>query len=301
MLRSLILSAGNRCFLSCPGCYNHFGQAVATTGDIVSFVRRLNARLPLHKITVGGGDPLTRPDLVAFLTRLRELGLRIHLDTVGTAFLGDAPIRFMGRGSMPRVDAAAIASLVDLVGIPLDGSTDQVFRQFRRFASVSEQESILDVLGAVGATVGVNTVVHKGNHQDLARIGAIISRHPHVRAWQVFQFMPIGPLGYRNRNRYQISESVFHTAVGNLREAVPATVQIVAKSASSRKHRYLLMDSAGMLWIPHQDHGGTWTVTDVNEDRATCGTTHDPETLDDLAALFTPGVSRQRCRSHERV
>ncbi|MBT8227080.1 MAG: radical SAM protein [Dactylosporangium sp.] len=301
MLRSLILSASNRCFLSCPGCYNHFGQHVAAAGDVVSFVRLLHARIPLRKLTVGGGDPLTRPDIIELLAGLRHLGLRIHLDTVGSAFLGSAPIRFRGHGSVPQVDASVVARLVDLVGIPLDGSTDEVFRRFRRFASVAEQESVLDVLADAGATICVNTVVHQGNHDDVPRIAAILGTHPQVREWQLFQFMPIGPLGYRNRHGYQISEAVFDAAVRNLQGTVPATVRIVAKSASSRKHRYLLMDSAGMLWTPRQQGGGAWTITDANDDRATCGTIEDPSTLDRLAAIFAPDVPRQRRRSYDRV
>ncbi|MBN1172229.1 MAG: radical SAM protein [Micromonosporaceae bacterium] len=301
MLRSLILSASNRCFLSCPGCYNHFGHQVAGTSDIVSFVRRIHVRVPLQKLTVGGGDPLARPDITEFLSGLRQLGLRIHLDTVGSAFLGNAPIRFRGHGSVPQVDASVVAGLVDLVGIPLDGSTDAVFRRFRRFASVAEQESVLDLLADVGAAICVNTVVHRGNHDDLARIGAIIGDHPRVREWQLFQFMPIGPQGYRNRHSYQISEPTFDAAVRHLHRTVPATVRIVAKSASSRKHRYLLMDSAGTLWTPRQYCDGDWTVTDANDDRRICGTIDDPSTVDRIAAMFAPGAPRQRCRSHESV
>lgn len=221
MIRSVILSASNSCFVACPGCYNHFGDSIADTTAVIAFVAELHHRIGLEKITVGGGDPLTRSDIVDLLAGLRALELRIHLDTVGTAFLRDAQVHFMGRGTTRQVDPAAVSRFVELLGIPLDGSTDEIFRRFRRFSSVTEQEKILTILDTVGAAVCVNTVVHQGNVADLERIASLILQHPSVYEWQLFQFMPIGPLEHHNRARFEISEEVFSASVNRLSEIVP--------------------------------------------------------------------------------
>jgi MoaA/NifB/PqqE/SkfB family radical SAM enzyme len=284
-MRSVILSAGTSCFVACPGCYNYFGRTITDTGQVLRFVAGLRSRFGIRKITVGGGDPLTRPDIVALLTGLHGLGLRIHLDTVGTAFLGPAPIRFMGTGTASRVPADEVAAVSDLIGIPLDGSTDAVQQQFRRHATVASQLAVLSLLSRAGARICVNTVVHSGNSGDLAAVAGLLGEFTGVVEWQLFQFMPIGPLGHRNRERFLISEADFQRAVAAARDSVPGHVRIAAKSAAGRKHRYLLIDSAGLVWTPEQSRAAAWHSQDINDRRHLIGNLSDADILDRLATM----------------
>ena len=285
MLRSVILSASNSCFVACPGCYNYFGKHIASTPDIVAFVMAIRDRFHLDKVTVGGGDPLTRPDILSLLTQLRGLGLRLHLDTVGSALLGDSAIRFMGRGAVKQVSPAAVAPLIDLIGIPLDGTTDEISQRFRRFSSVGDQLAILDLLHAAEARVCINTVVHSGNLADIARIGQRISACGAVVEWQLFQFMPIGPLGNRNRERFEINPQEFMAAVDAGRRSVRSGVRVEPKSAARRKNRYLLIDSEGVVWVPEQHAGARWESGDVNGERVVIGTIGDPGIVEQIAEL----------------
>lgn len=284
-MRSVILTAGPSCFTACPGCYNHFARRTVSTESLLKFVRGLRDRAGLSKITLGGGDPLTRPDLIDLLSGLRQLGLRMNLDTVGTAFVQNAEIRFMGRGTALQIDVGRVASLVDLIGIPLDGSSDAVLNRFRTHLTVAAQEAVLNRLAAVEATVCLNTVVHAGNTEDLPEIGKIVSRYPCIRLWQLFQFMPIGPLGWRNRARFQITPGRFQAAANSARSAIPEGVTIEAKEALDRKNRYLLIDAAGTIWIPDQTSDPFWSSDDQNEHRRSLGTITDRGIVDRIAEL----------------
>ncbi|MFJ8442302.1 radical SAM protein [Kitasatospora griseola] len=284
-MRSVILSAGKSCFVACPGCYNYFGRTITETSQVLRFAAGLRDRFGIGKITVGGGDPLTRPDILPLLTGLNDLGLRIHLDTVGTAFLGAAQIRFMGKGTVDRVAADEVAAVSDVIGIPLDGSTDAVQQQFRRHATVASQLAVLSLLDEVGARICVNTVVHSGNAHDIAAIAHLLGGFAGIRQWQLFQFMPIGPLGHRNRDRYLISEDDFQHAIDTAHDTAPAHVAVCAKSAGGRKHRYLLIDSAGLVWTPEQSQAASWHSEDANDRRHLIGNVSDADILDRLIAL----------------
>ncbi|MFF4650538.1 radical SAM protein [Streptomyces sp. NPDC001380] len=288
-MRSVILSAGKSCFTVCPGCYNHFGRTVVDTPRVLGFAAGLCDRFGLDKITVGGGDPLSRPDIIPLLTGLHGLGLRIHLDTVGTAFLGSARIRFMGSGVAERVPPGEVAAVADLVGIPLDGSTDAVQQRFRRHVTVSSQLAVLSLLDGVGARVCVNTVVHAGNLADVVGIARLLEGHPCIKEWQLFQFMPIGPLGHRNRERYRIGGDDFRRAADLALARAPEEVTVTAKSAGGRKHRYLLIDSAGLVWAPEQSRTPSWQNEDANDRRDVVGVLTDPDILDRVARLEDVG------------
>lgn len=274
MYRSIILSASASCFVACPGCYNYFGKHVIDTPTIIAFMKTMHQRYGTTKVTVGGGDPLTRPDIIDLLQALKELGLKLHLDTVGTAFLGNAHIKFMGKGIVPQVNCAEVARIVTLIGIPLDGSTDEVSQKFRVFSHVQEQERILQLLENANADVCINTVVHKGNVEDLIDIQDILQRYTSVVEWQLFQFMPIGPLGYKNHENYEITIDAFNCAVGKVQQRNRSSanpIRIVPKSKETRKGRYLLIDSEGNLWIPRQSFSKTWDDNDRNDQRIVIG------------------------------
>ena len=41
----------------------------------------------IRKVTICGGDPLTRPDILDLLKKIKEIGFFISLDTVGTSII----------------------------------------------------------------------------------------------------------------------------------------------------------------------------------------------------------------------
>lgn len=161
-LRHVILSVGRSRFTRCIGCYNHFGadpDAVVPAADVHAFLAHL--RGTLDKVTVGGGDPLSRADVVDLLAGMKGLGFAVNLDTVGTPLLGTASTVFYGRRRVEHVPVERLASYVDVLRIPLDGSTEQVATTFRtgRAHLVDETLAILDLLDEAGVATSINTVV----------------------------------------------------------------------------------------------------------------------------------------------
>ncbi len=116
---SIILSAGRSCFVKCLGCYNFFGKSedLTKTSIILDFLARAK-RSGIEKVTIGGGDPLSRPDIIDLLTQVKGMGFKINVDTVGTPLLGPAETIFFGHRQVNQVSANSISSLVDNIGIP---------------------------------------------------------------------------------------------------------------------------------------------------------------------------------------
>jgi len=71
----LNLAIGKRCFVSCQGCYTHFGQHEPDLKRLLESVSRF-VDLGVRDITISGGDPLTMHNLLGFLDDLRQLKVR---------------------------------------------------------------------------------------------------------------------------------------------------------------------------------------------------------------------------------
>ncbi len=251
---SINISVGNSCFVRCPGCYNHFGHKNTATETILNFldIVKLNN---INKVTLCGGDPLTRPDIIHLLEEIKKRRFFINLDTVGTSILGDVTTGFFGTHSIERTDVSKIASLVDMIGIPLDGLNNEYFQLFRKNRPniYNEQIKIINLLSSHHASIGLNTVVHKGNMAHLiSDLPDILSIIPDIVKWQFFQFMPIGPLGYKNRSDYMVDDAAFEEFTAKIMHYFnSSSVQKVEfKSCASRNTNYLLIDSDGNAWIP---------------------------------------------------
>ena len=288
--------------MACPGCYNYFGDTVAPTADLLNFVSEYARHFGLRKITVGGGDPLTRTDIVTLLRGIKGLGLKINLDTVGTNIVADAEIRFMGKGTVAKVNPEDLVESVDLLGIPIDGSTTEKARLFRRFYDLPHQMRVLEALSRAGARVCINTVAHIGNLDDLANIARIVADQACVVEWQIFQFMPIGPLGFRNRERYNVTTSQYEQAVAPLEVLLSESgINLKAKSASGRKNRYLLIDSDGQAWIPRQNDDEGWTMEDQNGERRIICNISDANAIEALQREFATSDSNDRASQVSRL
>lgn len=279
-LKGINISVGRSCFVQCSGCYNYFGhnKNLLSTETILNFLKYLKDYHIINKVTLCGGDPLSRPDIIFLLKQIKNLGLLINLDTVGTPLLDDVETVFYGKQNISKIDPYHLVDLIDLLGIPIDGDSNDIMAQFRkkRPKIYEEQLSILEILEAANAKVCINTVVHKGNIDTLTNIYSIIKKYKAIKKWQIFQFMPIGPLGYKNRNLYLISDDSFFLVKEQIEKLVhmnnePGFV-LEFKSCTSRKGIYLLVDSDGYAWVPKISNNKDWdTNFDSNHDRIIFG------------------------------
>lgn len=148
---------------------------------------------------------------------------------------------------------------------------------FRRGLKLDEIMGILKVLSKeVNANVCINTVVHNENKDDLINIYNKIKKFPKIFKWQLFQYMPIGPGGFKNRYKYEITDEQYENAKLSLLEARNNdNVEIEFKSRLQRKNRYLLVDGEGVIWMPKQNEEDLWLNEDSNNQRVIIGKISD--------------------------
>lgn len=245
---------GPSCPARCEGCYNHFGETtkrggLVTADEIVDFAAyAINEGVT--QSTVSGGDPLFHPEIVLTLSGLKDLGLRVKLDTVGTAFLGDAAIVYKGRGTAEKVDITDIAPHVDFVNIPLDGARQDTIANFRlgRANLLNETRAIAGLLRDAGVSFGFNTVANASNINELGAIRDIVEEEK-AREWQVFEYDSDGPNASNRKSILRLSEGQFEAATRDL-VSTSGNVNVICKSLSNRSGVYFLIDDSGLAWKP---------------------------------------------------
>lgn len=200
--------------------------------------------------TVSGGDPLFHPEIVPALSGLRDLGLRVKLDTVGTAFLEAAPIVYKGRGTAEKVDVTDVAPHVDFVNIPLDGATQNTITNFRRGRAnlLNETRAIAALLRSAGVTFGFNTVANARNVHELEAIRDI-AEEEQAAEWQVFEYDSDGPNPSSKKPALRLGQGQFEAATRNL-VSTSGNLKVVCKSLDTRSGAYFLIDDSGLAWKP---------------------------------------------------
>jgi MoaA/NifB/PqqE/SkfB family radical SAM enzyme len=280
--RRIQLSGGNKCFVRCPGCYNFFSNKDYITSDLINFLAELKKRVNISKVTMSGGEPLARKDMPYILSTLKTLGYTINLDTVGLSLIKDV---LVGRDTViKKISSKEIISSIDVIGIPLDGSTDELVNLFRRKLKVNDILNILDELSLNNANICINTVVHKDNIHDIVNIYDQIKEYNSIIKWQLFQYMPIGPGGYKNKHKYELSDDEFNKLEGVLNAINNTSIDIQLKSRLRRKNKYMLIDGEGVVWIPRQNEDEYWMTEDENNERILLGNINEENAVDNILA-----------------
>jgi MoaA/NifB/PqqE/SkfB family radical SAM enzyme len=250
------LAIGPMCPVRCEGCYNHFGGTAGGTGlvtaaEVISFAAAARAE-GVGQATLSGGDPLFHPDILAIAAGVAGLGMRVKVDTVGTALAGSARILFKGRGHAAGVAAAALAPHVGLVALPLDGAQQETVEAFRRGRAnlLQETRAAAQLLRQAGIPLGYNTVASAANLAELPAIG-VLAAADGAAEWQVFEYDPAGPNPSARRPRLALAPGEFVAAVAGL-QAGPG-VRVTCKSLADRSGAYFLIDDSGQAWKPAGD------------------------------------------------
>ena len=95
------------------------------TDNIIEFLKFAYDK-GIKKVTLCGGDPLSREDIMQLLENIKQIGFNISLDTVGTPIIKDIKNK-KGNILIKKLDSKKIADNVDVIGIPIDGSTNEIF------------------------------------------------------------------------------------------------------------------------------------------------------------------------------
>lgn len=242
------------CFLHCKGCYSFSREEekgkIIPTDKLVKFLE-FAYNVGVNKVTLCGGDPLTREDIIELLEKIKAIGFNVSLDTVGSPIIKNA-VRDRNI-TVKQIDAEKIANLVDVIGIPIDGSTNEIFRRFRQTKAdiVNEQLTVCQELHKFGAHICINTVAHKGNLEDAYGLANLVKNINYINKWQIFQYMPLGKFGLKNRECFEITDKQFEEFQIAVLEVFDKDIgKVQFKDFSKRKNAYMLIDNSGNAWIP---------------------------------------------------
>lgn len=271
--KKINLCIAKHCFITCKGCYNNFcNKKEISYKEIILFLKYAKEN-GLEKITLSGGDPLTRKDISKIINKCSKLKLKINLDTVGLS-LTKSRIVPSTKEKIHKFLNINILKKVESIGIPLDGSNNDIVSTFRIYKGdlFNEIINILEFFDKKNIKICINTVLHKENLQDVENIYNIIKKHSCVKKWQVFQFMPIGTLGSKNAANYNIEVNDFLTAKKKI-EKISKNGNIIVnfKTATERSYNYMLINSNGIAY-----------KVDLDNEIETFGRLSDKSTWDNI-------------------
>ncbi|MFE9606861.1 radical SAM protein [Streptomyces hokutonensis] len=170
-------SINNRCPMVCRGCYNPFTEDQIGLRDAMIIVDKLVAH-GTTDLVLSGGDPLLYPPIFDVVEYAHDAGLKVALDTTGYTLTAEKIARL----------STSLAS----IRLPLDGSTPEFQRAFRRSQDrdlVARFRRSLQLCDDAGFhAVRVHTVVSRPTVQDLDAIAEIIFGYECVRQWLLFQW-----------------------------------------------------------------------------------------------------------------
>lgn len=162
-----------RCSQACPYCWGprRFRDPVDTriARHIIARIQELGVR----RIVFTGGDPLQRldaPDLVRFA---KQIGLETALSTTGD---------FITREILEN-----LSPYLDLISLPLDGSTDEINARTKHPGHFQAVMQALDWLRRYpNIDVKVCTPVNRHNLNDIPAIALLVERYSRSTLARVF-------------------------------------------------------------------------------------------------------------------
>lgn len=162
-----------RCSQACPYCWGprRFRNPVdtETAKRIIDRIRELGVK----RIVFTGGDPLQRPDAPVLIHYAKERALETALSTTGD---------FVTPGILRN-----IASALDLISLPLDGSTEMINARTKHLGHYSAVMRSLDWLRDFPSIdVKVCTPVTRRNIGDVPNIADMVEAYSQTTSARVF-------------------------------------------------------------------------------------------------------------------
>lgn len=270
-----------RCDMDCPFCYGadvpiiYSGQPLlyTPTPETIAITNSTEPRLEvgvdqfknalkmlvqagLNKINIGGGEPLMRPETPEIIRFAKEdLGLTVYLSTNGT---------FLKR----RYDE--VKDYIDILGLPLDGSTPEVNIEMGRkeylHGNISRTLTYFKE-NPPKHKVKIGTVVSKINIDNLISIGNFLFKNPSFHKpdiWRVYQFEALKE-GLKNKEVYQISDEQFENACERIKREFPE-VTINPRSNRDHSNAYFFVTPDLMIQTVDTSHKSFADLTTVTQE-----------------------------------
>lgn len=248
--KKINLCISNHCFIKCKGCYNNFCKEKEEIeySQIKKFLEYAKF-FGLTKVTLSGGDPLARKDISKIIKKSLELNLKVNIDTTGLNLLSDENI-FGTKEKIEQFKDISLLRKVSNISIPLDGSNNEIISKFRISKDDIYKKTIklLEFFEKENIQIGINTVFHKENISNMNDIYEILKKYKCIKKWQVFQYMPIGPLGKKNESIFKVEDYEFEEKKQQFEKLSNNQMKIEFKSAKERSYNYMLVNSIGTAY-----------------------------------------------------
>ncbi|MER6379879.1 radical SAM protein [Streptomyces sp. NPDC001127] len=227
-------SINNRCPMSCRGCYNPFAETQIDFDQAQMIVDKL-ARHGTSELVISGGDPLLWDPIYDTVDYARSVGLHVAVDTTGY--------------TMTANSVARLRESVSSLRLPLDGSTAEVQRAFRRSSDpdlVGRLQKSLFLCDELDFhRVRVHTVASKQNLDDLPNVADAVFEHACVQQWVVFQWW--GRRATRALTEEMLtSADAIENRLDRIRQSHPSR-EIIFAEASDREFLNFMIQSSGQV------------------------------------------------------
>ncbi len=196
-----------RCNARCVYCTNWTSHhPVMPLEDAYKVIDRV-ARLGTFQLSLSGGEPLTRKDIVDIVRRVRKSGMRCAIVSNGSL------------GTPPLYRALMEAGLNALV-FSIDGATKETHERFRRGTSFEKLiASIATCVRLVeeysfGTRIATNSVLTNENVEEIPRIAALL-RSMGVRD---FKFQPVWKQHFAREHLEHVTTEDFNEVYGFTRD-----------------------------------------------------------------------------------
>ena len=282
---NLNIFVSKECFFYCKGCYSlsrvSKSEQSIETNNLIKFLRHARD-YGIEKLTLCGGDPLIYDDIVNLLIQIKKLNYKISLDTVGLNIIDDYTCK-SGK-TIKKIDAKILADLVNVIGLPIDGSNNAIIKQFRQadFDLLSCMLKIIEELNKYNANICINTVVHKENINDAKNICNLMNDINGINKWQLFKFAPLGYHAIKNKKLFEISQDEFLSFKNNIFNYINQDKKqiIEFKDFKARDKKYLMIGTSGDAWVPNYSQIMFNNESVITEEREIIGNINNPADWD---------------------
>lgn len=232
----IILNFSHKCLLNCDWCYVPFGGSDAQSDVVASVVDRV-AQLGFTSITFGGGDPFQYTFIEFILRRAKMSGLYVHVDTHGKAL------------RQSEKNLTLLIETVDLLGLPLDGSTSEMHDRMRSTSGHFEIiRCCLNWLKPYRERLKINTLVSARNIEDLPMLANLVASVAPIR-WSIYQYWPLGP-GESVSTVHYVCNREFEEKARYAAEIMAGSNTVVEiNNKESRRRTYPIIHHDGSIFV----------------------------------------------------
>lgn len=129
----------------CPQCHEK-SNPNGKHGDIMN-LKFIDTMLPYTEIAIGGGDPLTHPDIVSFLEKLKEHKLIANMTVNQWSFMQN----------LDKIDWLIENELIHGLGVSLNDPTDEFIKEIKKYPNV-----VIHVICGVTTINQIKVLAHNG-------------------------------------------------------------------------------------------------------------------------------------------